>query len=102
MFTKWFRTVNVLVRPGVPLARLIAAGFRLRTSGRAATTKGRIWFCTIDVLGLASATSAALAAGRERAAGNRLVDVGPSSLANAWTLASVAVVWLRVPGRSTS
>ena len=81
-------------------ARLTEAGLRLRTSGRAATTNGRIWFRTIGVLGLASATSALLAAGSERAAGSRLVAVGPSFLANVCTLASVAVVCCSVPGRS--
>src|ERR1700751_4318091 len=100
MFARWLMTVNVLVRFGVAFARLIAAGRRLRTSGRAATTNGRIWFLTIGALGFARAESAAFAAGRARAAGSRLVAVGPSSVANDWTRARVWTVCCSVPGRS--
>src|SRR5664280_2554504 len=98
MLNRLLRTWKVLVRLGVALARLIEAGLRERTSGRAATTNGRISFWTIGVLGLASATRAALAAGSDRAAGSRLLEVGPRSLANAVTFCRVAVVWLSVPG----
>src|SRR5437763_11320336 len=101
MLTRWLTTVNVLLRFGVALARLIDAGFRSRTRGRAAITNGRISFWTIGVLGLASVATATLAAGIARAAGSRLVEVGPSSLANVSTLPSVSVVCCRVPGRST-
>ena len=100
MLTKWLRTLNTLDRLGVALARLIEAGLSWRTTGRAATTNGRIWFWTIGVLGLASAASAALAAGSERAAGSRLVAAGPSWVANVCTLVSVAVVCASVAGRS--
>src|SRR5881392_623561 len=102
MLPKWLMTSKVLLRLGVALARLIEAGLRLRTSGRAATTKGRIWSRMIGVLGMASALTAALAAGMAAAAGKRLWAVGPSSLANDSTWPSVVVAWLRVPGRSTS
>src|SRR5437763_14626438 len=100
MLTKWLRTSKVFVTLGVALARLTAAGLRLRTSGRAATTNGRIWSRTIGVAGLASVASAWFAAGRFRAAGSRLVAAGPSSLAKLCTLASVVVVWLSVLARS--
>ena len=102
MLARWLTTTNDLLRFGVASARLIAAGLSWRTSGRAATTNGRIWLRTIGVLGLASETSAALADGSARAAGSRLRVVGPSRLANVWTFCSVAVVWLSVGGRSTS
>ena len=59
--------MNTFDRFGVAVARLIDAGRRLRTSGRAATTNGRIWFCTIGVLGLASVDRGGVG-GRERAA----------------------------------
>ena len=91
---------NTLSRFGVALARLIDAGRRLRTTGRAATTNGRIWVWTIGALGLASAVSAWLAAGRALAAGSRLRAAGPSTFANACTLPSVAVVCRSVAGRS--
>src|SRR5215470_416170 len=100
MLPKRLTTSKVLVRPGVAAARFSAAGLRLRTSGRAATTNGRIWFWTIGALGLASAVTAALAAGSALAAGRRFLAVGPSRLANVVTLLSVSVVWARVPGRS--
>ena len=83
-------------------ARLTAAGRRLRTTGRAATTNGRIWFLTIGAPGTASAVSAWLAPLSALAAGSRFVAAGPSCCANACTLASVAVVWLSVPGRSAT
>src|ERR1700733_6508414 len=117
MFPKWLSTVNTLSRLDVagasctgPLlvwtvvasARLIAAGRRLRTTGRAATTNGRICFWTIGAPGTASAVSAWLAAGITLAAGNRLVAAGPRILAKACPLASVVVVWLRGPGRSAT
>src|ERR1039457_255935 len=102
MLARWLITTKVLDRLGVALARLTAAGLRFRTSGRAAITNGRIWFCTIGVLGLASAVSAASAAGSERAAGSRLWAAGPSCWAQLWTLASVAAVSLSVGGRSRS
>ena len=83
-------------------ARLTAAGRRLRTTGRAATTNGRIWFFTIGAPGTASAVSAWFAPLIAPAAGSRFLAAGPSSCANACTLASVAVVWLSVPGRSAT
>src|ERR1700757_1000100 len=102
MFARWLMTVNVLVRFGVALDKLIAAGRRLRTTGRAATTNGRIWFWTIGGLGLASAVIASFAGGRLFAAGSRLRAAGPSSFANVWTFWSVAVVWCSVAGRSAT
>src|ERR1700755_1284782 len=98
MLNRWFTTPKVLVRPGVALARFSEAGRSWRTSGRAATTNGRIWFLMIGVLGFASAVRAALAAGMLRAAGSRLVEVGPRTLAKVCTFWRVDVVWLRVPG----
>src|ERR1700733_7257548 len=107
MFPKWLSTVNTLVRFDVaaaswtgPLlvctvvgsARFTAAGRRLRTTGRAATTNGRIWFLTIGAPGTASAVSAWLAAGITLTAGSRLVAAGPSASAKVCTWASVAVV----------
>src|SRR6202042_288112 len=100
MLPRCWSTSKLLVRPGVALARFCAAGLRLRTSGRAATTNGRIWFWTMGALGLARAVTAALAAGSAFAAGSRFLAVGPSRLANVVTLLSVSVVWARVPGRS--
>ena len=69
-----------------PAARLTAAGRRLRTTGRAATTNGRIWFWTIGAPGTASSVSAWLAAGSAPAAGSRFVAAGPSCCANACDL----------------
>src|SRR6202012_1484309 len=100
MLPRWLTTLKVLVRLGVAAARFCAAGLRLRTRGRAATTNGRIWFWTMGALGLARAVTAALAAGRALAAGSRFFAVGPSRLANVVTLLSGSVVWARVPGRS--
>src|SRR5690348_5362657 len=100
MFTRWLTTVNDLSRFGVAFARLIDAGRRSRTTGRAAITNGRIWAWTIGADGLERLVSAALAVGSACAAGTRLVAAGPSCVANAWTCASVAVVWRNVPGSS--
>src|ERR1700759_1304860 len=100
MFPRRLITSKLLVSPGVAAARFSAAGLRLRTSGRAATTNGRICCCTIGALGLASAVTAALAAGSALAAGRRFLAVGPRRLAKVVTLLSVSVVWARVPGRS--
>src|SRR5579862_3776040 len=100
MLARWLTTTKDLDRFGVASERLIAAGLSWRTNGRAAITNGLIWSRTIGVLGTDSATKAELAAGMSRAAGSRLVDVGPRSLANVVTFWSVAVVWLSVPGRS--
>src|ERR1700744_3700749 len=117
MFPKWLSTLNVLVRfvvAGASLtgpfavwvtvgsARFTAAGFKLRTTGRDATTNGRIWFLTIGAPGTASAVSAWFAAGIAAAAGSRFVAAGPSASANDCTLASVAVVWFSVDGRSAT
>src|SRR5581483_10299120 len=105
MFPRWLSTLNALVRfvvagaswtgpfavwVTVGSARLIAAGFRFRTTGRAAITNGRIWFLTIGAPGTASAVSALLAAGIAAAAGSRFLAAGPSAFANCWTMASVA------------
>src|SRR5437868_1642102 len=113
MLTKWLSVTNTLDNFGVALARLIAAGRRLRTTGRAARTNGRIWSRTIEHVepgdppdpvwqveppGPARSISAWLAAGSACAAGSRFVAAGPSSCANVCTLPSVCVVWLSVPG----
>src|SRR5690349_7143387 len=114
MLTKWLSVTNTLESFGVAFARLIAAGRRLRTTGRAALTNGRIWSRTIEHVepgdpvlqlaapGPASEISAWLAAGSACAAGSRFVAAGPSSSANVWTLPSVAVVWFSVPVRSAT
>src|SRR6185437_6790403 len=114
MLTKWLSVTNTLDSFGVALARLIAAGRRLRTTGRAARTNGRIWSRTIeqvepgdpvwqvDAPGPARSISAWLAAGSARAAGSRFVAAGPSSWANVCTLPSVCVVWLSVAGKSAT
>src|SRR5215469_10332821 len=103
MLTKWLSVTNTFESFGVALARLIAAGRRLRTTGRAALTNGRIWSRTIehvepgepvwqvDAPGPSSVISAWLAAGRACAAGSRFLAAGPSCSANVWTLPSVAV-----------
>src|SRR5579864_3801293 len=100
MLPRWLSTVNTVPRCGVAAARFTAAGLRLRTTGRAAITNGRIWFWTIGAPGTASAVSAWLAAGIAFTAGSRLTAAGPSALANACTLARVVVVCDSVDGRS--
>ena len=61
-------------------ARFTAAGRRLRTTGRAATTNGRIWFCTIGAPGTASAVSAWLAPFSALAAGQQVRGRRPELL----------------------
>src|SRR5437764_3499811 len=100
MLKKWLSVLKVLLMFGVAFAKLTDAGLRLRTTGRAATTNGRIWFLMIGVLGLASASTAWLAAGSPCAAGSSFDAAGPSWAANDCTFWSVCVVCWSVPGRS--
>src|SRR5579872_922544 len=102
MLNRWLSTWKVPLRFGVALARYSETGRRLWTSGRDATTNGRICCWRIGALGLASSVIALLAAGIAFTAGSRFTAAGPSTWANVVTLASVAVVWASVLGRSAT
>ena len=72
------------------LGQVVAAGCRLRTTGRAAITNGRIWFLTIGALGHGE-RGQRLVGGRDRALPRAAGSwpPGPSMFANVCTFASV-------------
>ena len=95
---RWFRTTNTFDRFGVAFDRFCDAGLRSRTTGREATTNGRIWFFSTGVIGFARSIVAWLAAGISCTAGIRLRVAGATTSANAWTFCSVWVACWSVPG----
>src|SRR4051812_18981962 len=91
MLKRWLSTAKLFVRFGVAADRVWAAGFRLRTSGRASRTNGRIWEAMIGVASLASGSTAWLDRSISGATGVRSRAAGPSTSAKRWTLLSVLV-----------
>ena len=91
---------KLVVRSGVAVASWRAGVLRLRTTGRAARTKGRMRWRMIGAASMTKGRTAWLATLSSRTAGRSLSAVGRRTSANVWTLPRVDVVVRSAPGKS--